>query len=355
MNFFISIFNKRFSKKRFTNLIVSISSIIFMLVVLMNYLVDPIGIYREKLQFQDIQNKAFPKLISYKIYSDYDYAIVGTSRSQVIDHLYTNKYNISSKNLSLAGSSIDINYEITKEVKKQNKNVILFLDPYTLSETYNKIDPKKIGKLRIIEEEISKISKNQYYLDFQYLTLGRTTLFSLKTIVNNLRDKDRDFKYQKKNKKENYKIINTEAMFKNHPIFSDYNIDYNLVYKTVDLLSKKDFIVITPVVFEYYYQLYNIGALNKYFDLIEDILKKSEVNIVSFLYFNDDLLDGRLFDNTGSHFKHFYGKKIIADIFSKEKKISILLNRENFGKYKKDIINWLKIKKEEFQIKVNNE
>ncbi|WP_419766484.1 MAG: hypothetical protein ACNI28_02070 [Arcobacter sp.] len=57
----------------------------------------------------------------------------------------------------------------------------------------------------------------------------------------------------------------------------------------------------------------------------------------------------------GSYFKHFYGKKVIDDLFSKEKEISGLLTIKNFYKYRTDITVWLNKKKEEFDKKAINE
>ena len=307
----------------------------------LNFIVDPIGLYRMSFQLQHVENKAYPEFVALKLYSKFDTAIIGTSRSQKIDHRYLNKYNINAKNLSLAASSIDINYELAKKAKELNKDIILFLDPYTLSKTLNSQVKKKRDKLLILKREINKLNDNSLYYYFKYLTSTKTFSLSVSTLSYLLRQVPRDYKYLKENKTEAYikgqapKGVSKSVRYKN------YIPDHKLIEATTSLLTKDDNIIITPLVFEYYSELYKTGILEIYFDVIQSILDKNNTNVISFLYPNKDLLDNNLFDNSGSHFKHFYSKKIIDDIYSKNKKISILLTRDNFIDYKKQIILWL--------------
>ena len=331
---------KVFAKRLLYTLITILVSIISI-----NIIVDPISLYKESFQLQHIENKAYPEFVALKLYSDFDTAIIGTSRSQVIDHRYLKKYNINAKNLSIAGSSININYELVKKAKALNKNVILFLDPYTLDINHNNNSPKKIKKLNIIQNEIIKLDGDKLYYYLKYLFSGKTLRLSLSTLFYTLKDLQRDYRYIKDNNKNRY--IKGEAIMniKNSTFFNNYHIDKTLVHKSISLLSKKDFIIIPPLIHEHYLELYSCGALEKYFSIIKLLLEK-DVNIISFLYPSDDLLNYNLFDNSGSHFKHYYGNKIIDDIYSKQQKISLKLTSNNFNDYKESIINWLIKQKE---------
>lgn len=306
-----------------------------------NFIIDPIGLYRTSFQLQHIENKSYPEYAALKLYSKYDTAIVGTSRSQKIDHRYLSKYNTNAKNLSISGSSIDISYEFVKKAKELDKNIILFLDASTLSKKYNSQKKSKKDKLIVLKHEINRLENNLLYYYFKYLISTKTFTFSLSTISYNLRQVPRDYKYLKENKKEKYISGKALKLISSTNLFDDYDPDYELVKVTTSLLTKNDTIVIPPNAFEYSYELYKNGSLEIYFDVIKSILDKNNTNIVSFLYPNNDLLDINLFDSWGTHFKHYYGDKIIDEIKTQNKQISILLTNENFSRYKKQIIAWL--------------
>jgi hypothetical protein len=51
----------------------------------LNFVIDPIGLYRTSFQLQHVENKAYPEFVALKLYSKFDTAIIGTSRSQKID------------------------------------------------------------------------------------------------------------------------------------------------------------------------------------------------------------------------------------------------------------------------------
>lgn len=76
-----------------------------------------------------------------------------------------------------------------------------------------------------------------------------------------------------------------------------------------------------------------------YFRSLKNIVETKKLKIISFLYPNVELKNYELFHNIGSYFKHYYGKRIIDDIFFKEKVISILLNKNNFDLFKNNVFN----------------
>lgn len=327
------------TSKIYTKFLLLATFIIFFGIILFNRYVDPMNIYSEKNhdKFLHIENKSVIEYISLKIFSNkYDYAIVGTSRSQRIDQELFFKHKLSVKNLSISASSIKINKNIISEVKKKNKNVILFLDIYTLAKNnYNK-DFKKILKFDILNNEIKNLNSNEYYKYYKYLISKDTFFYSVETFFSSLLNKERDYYWNYESK--NNKYVNVSAKkYLMSDYFNGYNIDYLLVKEIGNILEDKDFIVIPPSYYEIYYLMYKKGILQEYFKAI-DILIQSKVDIISFIVPSKFLIDKNNYED-GIHFKHQHTDLIINEIFYPAKS-AIKLDKFNFEQYKKDLYSW---------------
>lgn len=329
--------------KYFSKIFVSIVFIFFAFVILINFIIDPISMYRKNIQFPHIENKSIPEYIALKLFSDFDYSLVGTSRSQKIDKSHSLKYGVNLQNMSIAGSSIDINYTLVKEIKSKNKNVILFLDPYTLS-IENRDFKDKLAKDKILLSEIENLNTNPLYFYIKYLVSAKTLKLSLSTLKDFLLNKDKDFYYTKKESSDIQVVGNAKKFVSAAKVYDKFIINHEVLNKTIKLLKKGDIIVIPPLSFEYYKALLEKGALKKYFDVIDHILNKNKsIKIQTFLKVNNDLKDFRKFDSIGSHFNFSYGYKIVDDIFSKEQNISLILTKNNFVEYRNQISKWLQM------------
>lgn len=311
---------------------------LFFGVILFNRLIDPMGIYTSDEKFLHIENKAIPEYVSLKIFSDnYDYGIVGTSRSQKLDHNYTSKYGIKSKNLSISASSIKINEEIIKNLKELNKNFILFFDVYSLSKENYEHNFKKIYKLNIIKNETKQIKKSRFYRHFKYLVSKDTFGYSIETFFNKIKKKDKFFFWRDETKNKKYEK-GTAFKYINSDYFNPYVIDYKFLKNFKKYISKNDYIIISPSFYEIYYQMYKKGILEEYFKSIE-LLLETDAQIISFLVPGEFIYNSNIYDD-GIHYRYFHGDEIIDDIFTKNKKISVKLTKENFENYKRNLYKW---------------
>lgn len=327
------------SKKFYSIFVIVITLFILLSVVILNRSVDPIGVYSNSdKKFLEIENRAYPDYISLKMFADdYEYGIIGSSRSQKIDHLLLKKFGYEAKNLSISASSIKINESIFNALKKNNKNIILFLDVYTLASNNYDTNFKKRHKLQILENESNKMIESKYYREFKYLLSKDTTIGSFNTIKNWYKNKERDEYWLNEAKNKSYKVGEAKK-YLSIDYFPNYKIDFDLVKNIANVFTKRDFIIIPPSYYEIYYLMYKKGILEEYFKSIE-ILLNSDAEIISFLTPSSFLTQVDVYED-GVHFKNKYGSLVVEEIFSENKKNSVLLTKENFEKFKIELYNW---------------
>lgn len=327
MNFYTLIFNSRLSYKRAALFIVVLSFIFINSIAIINYIVDPMWIFKhngyfdlKKIDWNERQQKT-----NYLYFKDnhYENTILGSSRTTYLNANEFKKYLGKTFNYA-ANAMSPYEYKLFLEnfkklVGREPKNIILGLDFFGAN------------KNRIINNH-----KNEYINNSSDIFYRLKILYSLDTLKYSFYNIKETFRDKKSYYNSDYiKMIDTQknkqATLKD---FIPFEYDENLLdyYKNLqEKYKNSNFIIFTPPVdIEQIKKNHNNGLDKYYFRWLRDLVKIfGKVN--HFLYPSEFTKNYNNFYDA-NHFHHISGKILAKDIikgFTGSLEHGVLLDKNN--------------------------
>lgn len=312
-----------------------------LLIVLVNIIVDPLGVFKHKIILNEIQNGFNERLqkttqIKYKYdnLKDIDTLIFGSSRTTYYDQ--TKFKNVNAFNYAFAFAmpqQFDFYIDFAKKIKGDPfKNIILGLDFYGTKEyDKNKFDDKNI---------INEVDSNIVLSKFFSIDLLKQSLINIKNYVIN---SDVYSGYTRDNIVKTNKIeenIVQEIALKRIIDYHNYeNYKYNQNYENemkALLFKNKDskFIIFTTPLSEPFLKriLNDDNLSNGYYRWIEDMVRVFN-EIYFFTYHNNYSINYKKLSQDGDHYYPKSIENITMSLMEKEKKNNdgIIINSFNIN------------------------
>jgi len=312
--------------------------LLFPLVGIFNYFVDPYGLINDKNKFvgtlTDTNN---PSILSLKINLKADEYLVGSSRLERIDPRLIEHYLPHKKvyNVNISGVTFKENFIIAQKVKKNKKNFIFGFDAFTLNA--RRYDSGAIvSRFRSYKHALEHDATISEYLTQNFLSA------SLKDIKKRFLGRNKNAYFIRANQATG--SYTTNAMEKNLDLanhgtkkhFTNYTlVEDKYIIQLAKSATKDDIFIIYPKYFKNYLLFHKYQNIEqKYFHGIELLVKNTKARVWSFYGINSITTDVQNFDYLGWHFKPNVSKLIFAKVFNDSsvavpKNFGVLLTHKN--------------------------
>lgn len=315
--------------KKFVFLSLLFIAIIYLILYLLCYQIDPYGYYSRQNKF--VSNLCYVNktaVLNNKLINGNGIFLIGSSRMIRIHPLIIEKYtNISTYNINISGVSIAEEILLISKLKLKNKNnrFIAGFDDFSVSVDYQK-RPEILNR---ITQYQNSLKENNYLLSLDEIITSLKTAFMLlrqKKLNNDyLQENETNYPYDLKKVIHDVKIGGLR----------NYQVDFEAIKKIGHLGTKDDIFIIFPK-YQTHYLVHNKYKVDeKYFEAIRYLVNNTDAQIWSFYEFNNITSSKENFDENGYHFKPKIGQMIIERIYghSNQNDFGILLTRENIDAY----------------------
>lgn len=317
--------------RRWTKRFILISTLLILIICLLNFLINPFGVFNNENTLNIVKNHAIGRMAKfyYGKRSEPNVLMMGTSRMGYIDPKELEAYEKGNiYNLALNGSGISEQYYNLKYFieTKDIKTVVMGLDffSYNSENSYEKTSSFKLGRF-------SKISEDYTDALFSYLALS-SSLLTIKDNIFNIpamnnhnigfdygnKFKDISHKKRKKNFLHSLNSYANDIKYYNNIYFTNpKSLDKEISYltKTIFLCASNNVklkVYISPISAKQYDLLFSKGLENSYLYWLREISNNIEYYDFSG---HNSITENMQNYNDSSHFKPQIGRLIFAKLY----------------------------------------